>query len=260
MLASSCYGNPSKPALVLLHGFLGDKQDWQALMPSLSQHFYCICLDLPGHGNSPSITLDKPGFIQVSQLIEHTLAALNVSRFHLVGYSLGGRIALHIVQLIPDKILSVTLESCHYGLDCQDLRNERLQHDKQWNERLQNLTMTEFLTLWYRQGVFADLTYDTRSQLIKRRANNTAAGLRSIYLATSLGQQQDLSNLPNQSVSNWHYFVGKEDKKFTHLAQRWRHKAPITLHYFENAGHNIHLTSSQAFCDTLTQHLLKDRT
>ena len=193
MLASSCYGDPSKPALLLLHGFLGDKQDWQALIPSLSLHFYCICLDLPGHGNSPSIKLDKPGFIAVSQLIEHTLAALNVSSFHLLGYSLGGRIALHIVQLMPEQVLSVTLESCHYGLDSQALRDDRLENDKLWDEQLQNLTMTEFLSLWYRQGVFADLTDNARAQLIKRRSNNTAAGLRSIYLATSLGRQQNLS-------------------------------------------------------------------
>ncbi|QYJ88134.1 2-succinyl-6-hydroxy-2,4-cyclohexadiene-1-carboxylate synthase [Shewanella mesophila] len=260
MLASSCYGDPSKPALVLLHGFLGNKQDWQTLMPRLSQHFYCVCLDLPGHGDSPSITLDKPGFVQVSQVIEQTLAALNVSHFHLLGYSLGGRIALHIALLMPEKVLSMTLESCHYGLDSQVSRSERLQNDEQWDERLQHLTMTEFLTLWYRQAVFADLSDDVRANLIKRRANNTAAALRSIYLATSLGQQQHLSNIPNQLVGDWHYFVGKQDKKFMHLAQQWQSKAPIKLHFFENAGHNIHLVSSQAFCNTLIQHLLKDRT
>lgn len=258
ILSSRCYGHSFKPALVLLHGFLGSKQDWDALMPSLSQHFHCVCLDLPGHGESPSVALEQPGFVQVARLIRRTLSTLKIDHFHLLGYSLGGRIALHLAQLMPENMMSVTLESCHHGLSNEVQRAERINNDKLWDNRLQNLSIDAFLTLWYRQGVFTDLTADARVQLIERRRHNDTTALRSVYLATSLGFQQDLSLIPNQSITPWHYFVGKNDNKFSSLAENWRSKAAITLHYFENAGHNVHLADGEAFCHTLIQHLLKD--
>ncbi|MCE9680125.1 2-succinyl-6-hydroxy-2,4-cyclohexadiene-1-carboxylate synthase [Shewanella sp. AS1] len=258
MLATRCYGLVEKPTLLLLHGFLGDKDDWQALMPRLSQRFYCICMDLPGHGDSPALPLPSPGFEQVAQQIQSSLSDLGVERFHLLGYSLGGRIALHLLPLMGEAILSITLESCHPGLASDALRRERLTQDNQWNERLQQVSIEAFLDLWYQQGVFADLSDKQRQQLIARRRYNKIQGLSAIYLPTSLGQQQELIHLPNQYPIAWHYLVGKDDTKFSALAAKWQTQAPIQLHYFDNAGHNVHLAQGEAFCHTLEAILLKD--
>ncbi len=269
MLAYCCYGESTKPALLLLHGFLGDKQDWQALMPQLSQHFYCICLDLPGHGDSPELENSPEfnhsahsGFIRTAQQIKYTLAALNIHQFHLLGYSLGGRIALHLMQLMPDNILSITLESCHPGLTDETQKQQRLINDKIWDERLQTLTIEAFLNQWYLQGVFAELSSSQRTALIQRRSHNQVDGLRSIYLATSLALQQDLSQLPNldadKTRQNWHYFVGEQDNKFLTLARRWQQQAKISIHTFANAGHNVHLASPEQFCHTLIDILQQE--
>ncbi len=265
MLAYCCYGDSKKPALVLLHGFLGDKQDWQALMPQLSQHFYCICLDLPGHGDSHELenSLEfnhsaHSGFIRTAQQIKYTLAALNIRQFHLLGYSLGGRIALHLMQLMPDNILSITLESCHPGLTDESQKQQRLINDTQWDQRLQTLTIIEFLSQWYQQGVFAELSTSQRDALIKRRSHNKVDTLRSIYLATSLAKQQDLWLLPNKTKHQWHYFVGKQDEKFTALAERWQQQTNISVHSFADAGHNVHLASPAQFCHTLIHLLLQE--
>lgn len=256
MLASRCYGQPTNPCLVLLHGLLGDKQDWQDLMPRLSQHVYCVCLDLPSHGDSPSLALPSPGFMQVASLIRRTLTALNIETFHLLGYSLGGRIALHLAQLMPQQILSVNLESCHPGLTSQALREQRLHSDKQWHERMLQMSLNEFLNLWYRQTVFSDLSDSARAQLIQRRSHNKLAALQQIYLPTSLGLQQDLSCLPHQLGVPWHYYVGGQDDKFAALATAWQQRAPLTLHRFEHGGHNIHLSCCDAFCTTLIEQLI----
>ncbi|MCG9697892.1 2-succinyl-6-hydroxy-2,4-cyclohexadiene-1-carboxylate synthase [Shewanella sp. Isolate11] len=264
MLASSCFGDTNKPALVLLHGFLGDKHDWQDLMPLLSQHFYCVCLDLPGHGDSPDLkpVIDSgaktSGFMLAAQQIAQTLAVLQINTFHLLGYSLGGRIALHLSQLMPQKILSVTLESCHPGLTDETLKRQRQLNDQHWNQQLSSLSIEAFLALWYQQGVFAELSQQKRSALITRRRHNRTTGLQSIYLPTSLALQQDLHQLPNQSPVPWHYFVGQQDGKFSALAERWQQQASIAIHYFADAGHNVHLACSDAFCHTLINSLLKE--
>ncbi|WP_259650973.1 2-succinyl-6-hydroxy-2,4-cyclohexadiene-1-carboxylate synthase [Shewanella colwelliana] len=258
MLAVRCYGDSNQPNLVLLHGFLGDKADWHDLMPRLSRHFHCVCIDLPGHGASPHIELVSPGFEQVAQLIQQTLAGIHIDKFHLLGYSLGGRIALHLAKLFPAQLLSVTLESCHPGLTIEAEKHARLQSDKKWHQLLTTCPISTFLARWYQQGVFADLSKVARSRLIERRQHNNPAALGAIYLATSLGLQQDLSIIPNQSAIKWHYFVGKDDSKFSSLAQAWQQQASITLNYFDNVGHNVHLANGQAFCERLIQQLIQD--
>ena len=51
-LSYRCFGVPSSPTLLLLHGFLGDHHDWQAVISLLQQDFFIIAVDLPAHGQS----------------------------------------------------------------------------------------------------------------------------------------------------------------------------------------------------------------
>ncbi|WP_428618122.1 2-succinyl-6-hydroxy-2,4-cyclohexadiene-1-carboxylate synthase [Shewanella sp.] len=257
MLAYRTMGKAELPALVLLHGFLGSKTDWQLLMPRLSRHFHCIALDLPGHGDSPALaeTSQTTGFDLVVEQILATLDKLEVKRFHLLGYSLGGRIALHLAASAPARLLSINLESCHPGLDSEQARTERLKQDSQWQTRLLSLPLVEFLDLWYRQGVFATLNDSERQALIQARATNNPKALASIYLPTSLGNQADLSRIPKQIAIDWHYYAGKQDNKFLTLAQSWQSHQPISLTLFDQAGHNVHLAQPEAFCDSLIAKL-----
>lgn len=125
MLATTTQGSATQPPLVLLHGFLGSSYDWRELLPHLSQDYYCIAVDLPGHGRSCDIQIDSPGFSDCVALLRHTLLKAGIPRFHLLGYSLGGRIALHLAQTWPEALLSLHLESCHPGLLSNDERRQR---------------------------------------------------------------------------------------------------------------------------------------
>ncbi|MCG9720264.1 2-succinyl-6-hydroxy-2,4-cyclohexadiene-1-carboxylate synthase [Shewanella sp. Isolate7] len=257
MLAYRSEGDRSKPVLVLLHGFLGDKHDWQAVLARLSRHFHCIALDLPGHGDSPALEGDphSPGFNRVVAQILSTLDKLKVNRFHLLGYSLGGRIALHLADQAQERLLSIHLESCHPGLVSDDERNLRLEQDAAWQQKLLSLPVPDFLSLWYQQGVFASLDDQERQKLIQARSHNRPAALASIYLPTSLGHQADLSSIPEQSTLNWHYYVGLQDDKFLALAKAWQAKQKISLYRVPGSGHNVHLAQPEAFCDLLIAQL-----
>ncbi len=259
MLTAARYGDASLPALVLLHGFLGTKADWLPLISELSQHFDCLCLDLPGHGdNQPEVSAAKmaAGFSFCVQDIMSRLDALGIGRFHLYGYSLGGRIALHLAKAYPERILSLQLESCHPGLTDPQECSARAQSDKLWAERLATLSSREFLHLWYQQAVFADMTNDARSTLIERRAaqldRHPKGTLKQIYLATSLARQAPQWELPAALECECHFFAGCQDTKFTAIAQNWQQQQPIILHRIEHAGHNIH----QANPEALLAHLI----
>ncbi|QYJ97458.1 2-succinyl-6-hydroxy-2,4-cyclohexadiene-1-carboxylate synthase [Shewanella alkalitolerans] len=261
MLAYRCDGDSQRPVLVLLHGLLGDKDDWQAILPSLSHHFCCIALDLPGHGASPALE-DDPGSSGFQRVVTHilsTLDELKVNRFHLLGYSLGGRIALHLAQHLakraPERLLSLHLESCHPGLSNDEERAQRLEQDRRWQQKLLSLPITDFLALWYRQGVFASLSDMQRQRLIQKRAHNSPEALASIYLPTSLGQQADLAQLPSEQALPWHYYVGLQDNKFLALASAWQARQGISLTKLPGSGHNVHLAQPEAFCDALIANL-----
>ncbi|BAJ00190.1 2-succinyl-6-hydroxy-2,4-cyclohexadiene-1-carboxylate synthase [Shewanella violacea] len=255
MLALTCHGNKIKPALVMIHGFLGSGADWASVLPELSKHFYCICIDLPGHGDSPALTLDTPGLYRVATQVHQSISALDINRYHLLGYSLGGRISLHIARQYSEQILSLHLESAHPGLTCSRDRQARLSNDEMWNARLACQNMHKFLNAWYQQGVFSELSESKRQALVETRSKNCAQGLQSIYLATSLAVQEDLSQLPNQIPTPCHYYVGKNDSKFLALALDWQHKSQLTVHQFEQAGHNVHLAATDKFCQQLILQL-----
>lgn len=84
-------GKPGYPWLVFLHGFSGDCREWQAVGESL-RDYPRLYLDLPGHGESASVSV--AGFNDLSDLLASTLLSYNILNYWLVGYSLGGRIAM----------------------------------------------------------------------------------------------------------------------------------------------------------------------
>ncbi|GIU29770.1 2-succinyl-6-hydroxy-2,4-cyclohexadiene-1-carboxylate synthase [Shewanella schlegeliana] len=256
MLSYRTIGKSGAPCVVFLHGFLGSKEDWNEIIEQLADDFFCISIDLPGHGgnginDNSSLKLPTPGFNRCAELVHTTLKQLNISQYHLVGYSLGGRIALHLARLYPQALQSLCLESCHPGLQNADDRVARQANDRDWADKLANLPIKEFLSLWYQQAVFSDLTQAERKQLIHKRANNSAMALLNCYQATSLAEQQDLWDTPSLLPISSHFIAGHQDQKFMALAKRWQQQQPLSLHCIEASGHNVHLAAPEAFTEQL---------
>ncbi|WP_394202566.1 2-succinyl-6-hydroxy-2,4-cyclohexadiene-1-carboxylate synthase [Shewanella waksmanii] len=252
----SCHGDPQNPPLVLLHGFLGSQQDWSTVIETISQQFYCVSIDLPGHGAQAHQGINS--FDDVVAVILQQLQAIGIARFHLLGYSLGGRIALHIAKQVPDRILSLHLESCHPGLTCEQDKRDRKQADGKWAQKLAQLSMVDFLALWYQQPVFAELNPAQRQALIQRRSHNQPDALAEIYNATSLAKQQDLALVPNLLPHRCHFYVGDQDSKFLAIGQQWQQQTQLSLHVIRDAGHNVHLAQPTLFCQSLLTQLLKE--
>ena len=73
-LYSQQQGCKSKPTLVFLHGFLGSSTDWNETVSLLQDDFYCVTIDLPGHGDSIAISTPlKNGFNHCHHLIKNRL-------------------------------------------------------------------------------------------------------------------------------------------------------------------------------------------
>ncbi|MBE9028141.1 alpha/beta hydrolase [filamentous cyanobacterium LEGE 11480] len=82
----------SGPPLILLHGFLGSGDNWQALYPDLANHYQCIALDLLGFGASSKPQLKYTIWHQI-EFLHQFIRTLQLKEFHLAGHSYGGWLA-----------------------------------------------------------------------------------------------------------------------------------------------------------------------
>lgn len=217
MLATHVLKKGAGIPIVFLHGFLGCAADWLPVVQHL--HRTCIAVDLPGHGATSWTPVD------ISNLLSQALPA----SFHLVGYSLGGRIAMRLAHLFPKRLASLTLLSAHPGLVSQAERTERLLHDQKWAEKLRTIPFDEFLTAWYDQPIFSSLK-NNPEWMQQRRKNQNRESLAHALIEWSLGFQPRFA-LPHAKI-----LYGTLDQKFVTLFCDWPNAIAIP-----NAGHVLHL-------------------
>lgn len=113
-------------ALVLIHGFLGCQDLWEAQFKDLRKIYRVISLDLPAHGGSDSL-----GYLHsmelLADLVNGLVKHLKLRKIHLVGHSLGGYIALAFAEKYTDKLKSVILINSSAAADTEQRKKSRQQ-------------------------------------------------------------------------------------------------------------------------------------
>ena len=256
-LAYRTWGIRGRPALVLLHGFLGDSEDWRPLVSLLEDDFYLVAIDLPGHGNSQSVELaGDDAFRLFSQILNLTLQQLDLKRFSLLGYSLGGRLAMMYSLDHGGSVEHLLLESCHPGLESDADRSIRSQSDSEWASLFRTEPLEEVLQRWYHQPVFADLNSQQRQSLMEHRlrVNKNSPLLGNVLDGCSLSRQPACWGKLEDVSFPVHYFYGEKDLKFTEIALRLHKSGSLAgLHKVSAAGHNVHREQPEAMADVIRQ-------
>lgn len=241
-------GHQPQPWLVFLHGFSGDNREWQHVGDALSD-FPRLYLDLPGHGGSAHTGVAS--FDALDALLRTTLEHYNIRNYWLVGYSLGGRVAMYHACQHPVGLCGLVVEGGHPGLTSADDRAQRLRNDQQWAARFRQQPLNEVFDAWYRQPVFATLSESQRAALVATRCENNGATLAAMLEATSLACQPDLRAVLQTLSVPVHYLYGEHDSKFKALAtQVSRH-----CHAIPAAGHNAHRENPAAVIAALARIL-----
>ena len=258
-LAYRTWGIRGRPALVLLHGFLGDSEDWLPLVSLLEQDFYLVAVDLPGHAKSRTVEWSgENAFAAFSERLDLTLQQLDLKRYSLLGYSLGGRLALLHSLNYGERVEQLFLESCHPGLESETDRSIRRQTDQEWAERFRTEPLEEVLQRWYHQPVFADLNSQQRQALMEHRlrVNQDGGPLGDILDRCSLSRQPACWGRLEGVSFSVHYFYGERDLKFTEIALRLHKSGSLSgLHKVAAAGHNVHREQPAAMADVVRQQL-----
>ncbi|WP_436856589.1 2-succinyl-6-hydroxy-2,4-cyclohexadiene-1-carboxylate synthase [Citrobacter tructae] len=246
--AQAKQAQPGSPWLVFLHGFSGDAAEWMTVGEQFTDYSR-LYIDLPGHGGSADIRVG--GFTDVIALLRETLLSYNILKFWLLGYSLGGRVAMMAACQGMPGLMGLVVEGGHPGLQDESERAARQQSDRLWAQRFRQEALPEVFRDWYQQPVFASLNAQQREALVALRSRNNGETLAAMLEATSLAVQPDLRDALNARAFPFYYLYGERDSKFLALAT----ELAASSHVIRNAGHNAHRENPAGVVDSLAQIL-----
>jgi 2-succinyl-6-hydroxy-2,4-cyclohexadiene-1-carboxylate synthase len=241
-LAFISWGEDSLPPLILLHGFMGSAMDWSSLAEDISSVRHCIAPDLPGHGRSLFAQSRLHGIEATVDMIAEMIRLRGYSSVELLGYSLGGRVALSFALRYPRLVRTLILESSSPGIERDQERFSRQQADSRWQELLQHGDMKKFISDWYAQPLFSSLlAHPNYPELKESRMRNKPIGLQMSLKEAGTGAMKSLWQHLPQIHMPVHLMVGEKDWKYRIIANKMMERLPAgSLHMVQGSGHNIH--------------------
>lgn len=349
------WGDPERPPLVLLHGFMQSSTSWEPIAASLKLHFCVYAVDFIGHGLSsksknparytyedmaasidyflrkvvcrPSDSATKPSNLAnkisrrvtskpskraVSKPFKKTVSRLSKRAFpllkslrkssgdcageqsvraHVVGYSMGGRIALALMKTSCDVLASVILESCNLGCATDGEQQEAAKRNSAWVNRIREEGMEEFVNYWETLPLFEtqkELGFD-KILHFSRAANDPecmalcleGAGKQAMPLSgetltnikkaiasqrdekrfqTAATKQDETRSQANDSEADSRkgipvlYIYGDKDEKSTLVAQKLSAVGASVSAI--NVGHNVHLEAPMLYLREIQNFLV----
>jgi 2-succinyl-6-hydroxy-2,4-cyclohexadiene-1-carboxylate synthase len=238
--------------LLLLHGFTGSKETWQPFYDQWKARNQLISIDLIGHGEtaSPSdtakYTVESAAF-DLSVLLNE----LQLEKVHLLGYSMGGRLALSFAAMFPEKVGKLILESASPGLKTEREQNARKQQDEALADQIVQHGIPWFVDRWENIPMFESqkqLPTHLQKTIREQRLKNSPLGLANSLRGMGTGVQpswwEHLSTLSMPTL----LIAGEKDEKFCGMAEEMLKRLPNAVYKrILGAGHAIHVEQREIF-------------
>lgn len=242
----------SGPPLLLLHGFTGSREEWADLIPRLAPLREVLAVDLIGHGRAPAPA--DPARYTMERCVADLLAlldALGIGRADVLGYSMGGRVALQLAAAAPGRVGSLILESTSPGIADPAERAARAASDDELADRIEREGLAWFVDHWAALPLFASqaaLPAGVLAALRERRLRGSAVGYANSLRGMGAGRQSSLwERLPDLGVPA--LLIGGElDAKYAAILEHMSRLMPQARHVtVPGAGHAVHLERREAF-------------
>ena len=244
---------------VLVHGFTGSSHSWGEHLVDGLASAGCppVLLDLPGHGRNTATRHAK------YFSLDSALSAVDDAGqwpAGLVGYSMGGRLALHFAARRPDAVRRLVLESASPGLATQTERHLRRESDDHLARSIELDGVEAFIDRWERLPLLETqrrLDETVHSRVRALRLENSAEGLAGALRGLGTGALPSLWDaLPGINVPTL-ILVGALDRKFVSTGERMVAALPdARLAVVPGAGHAVHLERPDAWLEAVTSFLV----
>lgn len=229
--------------LVLLHGFAGTRRTWDGVIERLDPERYTpAALDLPGHGEATAAAVAP---ITFESCVEHVLAHSPPS-FTLCGYSLGGRVALHVALAAPQRVQGMVLVSSTAGIEDPSARAARRAADDALAVDLERRPFAQFMDRWQAQPVFARDPPAVQEAMRAQQQSNDPRALASVLRGVGTGQMRPLWGRLRELDLPVAVLVGERDRKFHAPARRLVELLPMAELVMVAGGHRLPLENPRA--------------
>ena len=229
---------------MVLHGFTQTGRLFGRFGDLLSASHTLVAVDLPGHGGSDTVRADLP---ETAALVSESVRA-NVGEgpCDLLGYSLGARVALHVVTATDLAVRRAVLIGATGGIeDPTERRRRRLSDEALADELEASGDVDRFLDQWFGGPMFdrlSSLEADGRAE----RGRNTATGLASSLRLCGTGTQEPLWDRLSSLACPLLAMAGADDTRFAAHALRIAGLAPHAVaSLVPGGGHAVHLSQPE---------------
>ena len=241
--------------VTLLHGFTLNGASWDELVAQMPDDWKWIAPDLRGHGNATTspATMDDCAADLVAMWDE-----LGIERSHVVGYSMGGRLALHVAVRLPERTRSLLTIGAHAGLD-DKARATRRQADESLAQRIEREGVEAFVRHWESLPMFAGIKRrgpDVAAWLHRLRTGNQADGLAASLRGMGVGAMEPLWDELHAIDLPCTFVAGEDDAPFMRAAARLRHTVDRSrIRSVADCGHSVLFEQPDATASILADHL-----
>jgi len=236
---------------VWLHGFTQTSNSAHRFRSILAGTNELWTIDLPGHGCAASVSasLDQAADL-VAEILPHEAVALG-------GYSLGGRVALHVALRHPDRLSRLVLIGATRGIEDADERRERRLRDEGLAARIETIGATAFLDEWLAQPMFHTLALDRRERDARSvHAPDSAHGLADSLRRAGTGTQTWLAARLSTVTAPVLALAGANDTKFAREASAIADGVVSgQADVVKDAGHAAHLEAPRPTARRVTAFL-----
>lgn len=254
--------------LLVLHGFTGSVDAWCDHLATLAAHHRLIAVDLPGHGRTgavadPSRYHIEPLIADLLELIDRLVPAVPPAgrrpAVRVLGYSMGGRAALHLALAAPERVSALVLESASPGIADPTERAARAAADCALADRIEREGLPAFVRYWETLPLFTSQRTLPRAVLDRQRAQRlagSAAGLANSLRGFGAGVPAPLQARLGELAMPVGLIAGALDGRYAALALRMAERirrAEVAI--VPNAGHAVHLERPAAFDRAVAAYL-----
>jgi len=237
--------------VVILHGFTGGASTMIGLSEQLSARHLVIVPDMVGHGGSSIPT--RVSAYGVGAMASH-VASLGVKlgheKFHLVGYSMGGRVALTLACQAPVKVMSLAIIGVSPGIADPVQRSDRVAADQALADRLDSEGIDGFVDEWMAKPLFSSqsrLGPEYLEGARRQRLANNPAGLALSLRGGGTGAMTPLHDQLNGCGVPTAVIAGAEDPKFRTIADELAGMlGDANTSVIPDSGHAAHLEQPRA--------------
>jgi 2-succinyl-6-hydroxy-2,4-cyclohexadiene-1-carboxylate synthase len=227
--------------LTFAHGFTQTRRSWDHIVDLLGERGVdgadVIAVDLPGHGGASELRTDLWG------AADHLVRAGGTGTY--IGYSMGGRVALHAALAHRESVEQLVLIGATPGIVDDAERQARRVADDALAAHLEEVGVATFIDEWLAKPLFAGLS-PARAQR-DDRLRNTASGLASSLRMAGTGTQTPLWDRLSDITCPVLLIVGADDTKFRAIADRMVELLPdASLATIDGSGHTAHLEQPAA--------------